>query len=477
MFGAIAKIFKRKPDPAPVSNRSTKPAAQPAVSQPSTPASRNETRPAPPVKGSPRAVAGTFGNATAPAPATGPVPGGGNAIAIPYASIIRCVPQDLWGKLAPAGAGAAEFTIARDQVLEQLPQGAVKISFAELRRHGPAGLFANNASQENRLIDLPLSDILGQLHPNSFARRADQAKIEVSEEVPDLFGVRGERIAPVRVMDKQEAAASTAATRQNIPPQRNVVPVEAKSFQTPPASSRPSGSAAPGIAPLPSSPRGGPSTTSGKPTSFQSAPPTPKPAPAPPVTPLSKPAAKPAAPAARALPKAAPAKPGAAPSNPPAPASDAFLVPIDAVATDWPEEIRQELARMKTPGARLAIPSADICEGLKRGIVQFSWRSLRLWIQPQPLAAGASPFDDVVVELPLDTITPLFLDHIRSSPAQRQVADYETITEFFRRKEVVATPATTPLGSAPTASTAASPTAPPAAGGTLDLPLSQLSAG
>ena len=78
----------------------------------------------------------------------------GEVIGIPYASIIRCVPKDLWGKLAPAGAGAAEFVLSRSQVLEQLPQGAVKVSFAELRRHGPAGLFANNASQESRLIDI-----------------------------------------------------------------------------------------------------------------------------------------------------------------------------------------------------------------------------------------------------------------------------------------------------------------------------------
>ena len=451
------------------------------MSRPPAAVPKTEARPAAAAKS---AAASRVEPKLVPSPSPAPAPSGPNSdtISIPYASIIRCVPQELWGKLAPAGAGAAEFVLSREQVLEQLPQGTVKVSFSELRQHGPAGLFANNASQESRLVDMPLSDILGQLPPDSFARRSNQMRFEVSEEVPDLFGVRGERLGPVRVLDKQEAAASAAATRQNIPPARNVVPVAPQSFQTPPVSPpRPASMPAPAATP-PAGQRHAPPPSSAPIKPSQALPAqSPSPARTAPAAavPLSNP--PPAKPLPKALPKATPAKSPAAPA--PVLGQDAFPIPIDVVAATWPEEIRQELARMKTPGARIIVPAVEVCEGLKRRLVQFPWRTLRHWIQPQPASMGASPFDDVVLELPLNTITPLFLDHIRSTPAQDHVADYDTITEFFRRKEQAPPPGSIPR--APAVSNPAATATPPVpahsfspapATGTLDLPIAQLSA-
>jgi len=145
---------------------------------------------------------------------------------------------------------------------------------------------------------------------------------------------------------------------------------------------------------------------------------------------------------------------------------------------------------VKAPDLRLAIPAAEICEGLKRRNVQFPWRMLRLWLQPQPAAGGASPHDDVVLVLPLDTITPLFLDHIRASPTHRKAADPHTVTEFFRRAETVPSPSVpapvTPISppapqrAAAPAVPASAPRAPAAAAagteGSLDVPLEQFSA-
>ena len=197
----------------------------------------------------------------------------------------------------------------------------------------------------------------------------------------------------------------------------------------------------------------------------------------------------PSAAAAKPLPKVAPAKPAAPiralPSAAPGRSRpDIFQIPVDAVAQGWPEEIRQELARVKAPDLRLAIPAAEICEGLKRRTVQFPWRTLRLWLQPQPAAGGASPHDDIVLVLPLDTITPLFLDHIRSGPMQRKAADPNTVTEFFRRAETVPSPVVVPPASpvAPPApavlppASAASPSASPPEG-SLEIPLAQFNSG
>src|SRR5207247_1148626 len=86
--------------------------------------------------------------------------------------IIRLIPQELWGKLAPAGLAGCSYIVSRQSVLEQLPHGSVKVSFGELRRAAPAGSFVNTPAEDSRLIDLPLSEILAQLHPDSSAPHA-----------------------------------------------------------------------------------------------------------------------------------------------------------------------------------------------------------------------------------------------------------------------------------------------------------------
>ena len=73
------------------------------------------------------------------------------------------MPKELWGRLAPAGVAGASFPVFTQQVLDQLPQGSVKVSFGELRRNAPAGVFTNSAAQDGRVIDLPLSEVLAQI--------------------------------------------------------------------------------------------------------------------------------------------------------------------------------------------------------------------------------------------------------------------------------------------------------------------------
>lgn len=507
MFGAIAKLF-RKPEPE------TNPTGRPAAASSPKPAPKPQPAPARPVsKAETPAVSSLAKGPAAPAAPPRPAvvkPAGASAdeVSIPYASILRCVPQELWGKLAPAGAGANCFNLPRQQVLEQLPQGAVKVAFGLLRRHAPTGLFTNNATQDSQLMDLPLADILAQLNPETFSRRSDQVVVQVSEEVPDIFGVRGERLAPLRVMSKEEVAATRqpapaapATPAPAAPAPRAITPTAPPSVQQPPAAARPSPAPAP-IA-MPQAPRPG-TAPAPAPAPIKPSIPLPTAAPAsaaaakPAAAPLPKPPAAPtpAGTAAKPLPKVA--APAPAPAAPPAPArtgtgplpAGTFLIGLHDVAERWPEEIRKALAQLKVPDCRLALPAVDICEGLKRRMVQFPWKTIRGWIHPAPAVPFApSQFDDVVLELPLDKLTPLFLEHIRSSPAHRKVADAETITDFFRRAEQQATasrPAVVPLPAppAPAAAPAPAPTAAPApaapAGpvsldGAIEVPLTQVS--
>ncbi len=438
MFGAFSKLFK-KTEPAPAPARSNGPQPLPRTS---ASLSKDETGATTAV---PRALAAQVA--------------GAESLVVPYSAIIKLIPQELWGKLAPAGVAGYNYNIARKSVLEQLPHGAVKVSFGELRRNAPSGVFINTAAEDARLVDLPLSEILAQLHPDSLSRRPDQARVEVSSEVPDLFGARGERLAPLRVMEKKEVA-TTSFTRQKVAtpaPQKISMPpapVQPPANIPPPPMMNPVAQAAPPATPAPTIRMQPVAPSSAAPASTVR--PAPIPFSIPKTTNISAPTA---APAVRPLPK--PAAPAPAAVTPPAPTPQMpqpvaplgqpaatqpqiptgspgnawFCIALGAVAESWPDGVRQELAQLKIPDAQVVLPSVDICEGLKRGRIQYSWRTLRSWIQPTPIYATGSPHDDLMLELPLRTLTPLFLEYIRANPVNRQGADAENITEFFRKAE------------------------------------------
>jgi predicted regulator of Ras-like GTPase activity (Roadblock/LC7/MglB family) len=425
MFGAFSKLFKK-----------SEPASTPALPADLQLQSRCHA---------PLPKDGTAAKASVPK-ALSARPAGADGLTIPYSAIIKLIPQELWGKLASAGVAGYNYTIARASVLEQLPHGSVKVSFGELRRGAPAGVFINTPAEDSRLVDLPLSEILAQLHPDTFARRPDQARIQVSDEVPDLFGAKGERLAPLRVMEKKEVSNTTSFARQNVAAPS--APKAATTFMAPPSN----------ITPLPTSAAAHAALAAGNSVSTQQAaqlikmPAMPLSTTAPaaaaaaarPVAsvPFSipKPQTPPSSQAVRPLPKAAPLSKPAAPAipmlTPPGTFGAAsFFIALDALAENWPDGVRQELAQLKIPDAKVALPPVEICDSLKRGRIQYPWRTLRSWIQPTPIYATPSPHDDVMLELPLRTLTPLFLDFIRANPVNRQAADAENITEFFRKAE------------------------------------------
>jgi predicted regulator of Ras-like GTPase activity (Roadblock/LC7/MglB family) len=362
-----------------------------------------------------------------------------DCVTIPYSAIIKLIPQELWGKLAPAGVAGYNHTISRKSVLEQIPGGSVKANFGELRRGAPPGVFINTPAEDTRLVDLPLSEILAQMHPETFARRPDQSRVAVSDEVPDLFGAKGERLAPMRVVGKKEVSTtafarqnvSTPGTRAPFPPAAAPAPLPMTPF---PAAAAPAAPAAAPNAPIrmpmppppPANQRPAQVPSPSIPNLF-----------AIPKMPSAAPAPAPMAPPVRpvAMPRPVAATPAAVPASTAAYEGGYFYIGLGEIAESWPEGVRQELAALKMPDARVALPPVEICEGLKRGRIQYPWRTIRSWIQPTPIYATPSPHDELVLELPLRSLTPLFLEFIRSNPVNRHTADAENITDFFRKAE------------------------------------------
>src|SRR5438094_732808 len=137
-----------------------------------------------------------------PEPAVAAAPG--DLAILPFGSVLKHVPQDWHGRIGPTAVAGLSFSVSKKQILEQLPRGAVKIAFGELRQVAPAGVFVNTAAHDHELIDLPFGEILGQLQAEVFVRRANQRRFEVPDDIADLFGHKGEPLAQIRVMAKHE---------------------------------------------------------------------------------------------------------------------------------------------------------------------------------------------------------------------------------------------------------------------------------
>ena len=110
-----------------------------------------------------------------------------------------------------------------------------------------------------------------------------------------------------------------------------------------------------------------------------------------------------------------------------------FLVELAELATGWPEAVREEIAQIPIPHVCVELPAASVCEGLKCGQVRFNWGELRAWVVGAPPVATPSVNSSTDLDLPLNILTPLFLDYIRATQLNRKVASAEHITEFFRR--------------------------------------------
>jgi predicted regulator of Ras-like GTPase activity (Roadblock/LC7/MglB family) len=102
-----------------------------------------------------------------------------------------------------------------------------------------------------------------------------------------------------------------------------------------------------------------------------------------------------------------------------------------SLAEGWPEEVCNEIVQMELVGAKVALPLETIEQGLKQGRISSNWKTVRSWIKPAPLAA-VSAQDDVVLDLPLKVVTPIFLAKQREAgKSQDKVAIDETIPNLF----------------------------------------------
>ena len=423
MFGLFKKLFSKPATPPP-----------PAAAMPKKP----------PISTSPAAARKPMAStlltpASAPAPARAPAPPPMPAprlingmIELPLNGILTSLPTDLAAQVL--SQPGVMFSLSTGVAVEQLRSGAVRIPFSQLRQGSPPGTFAPNGTHDDSLIDLPLAPILAALGPAGLARRPNQKRTIVPDDVTGVFGAKNRQFnhtaqkapapaAPndeakresrpalvVEMNQRRDAAANTPIPMPVLPkPATPIVPLAAAPKMSVPASAPISLTTPKASSPLP----------------FSSVRPSPPPSAAPP------------------------------PSSAPAASGGTVVVNIEAVSGAWPEPVRNEIQKSDLGIAAISIPVNRLEPGMKTGRVVFTWAELRGWLNsPVP----PSPNGESKVELPLRIIAPLFLAK-QGAPTQRKVVNSgENLPDLFAG---LIRPAA--LTSTPAPAVAPPPPAPPAA--------------
>jgi predicted regulator of Ras-like GTPase activity (Roadblock/LC7/MglB family) len=420
MFESLKKLFSKSASP---------PAAAPPVNE--------ERIPAPAPAAAPRTATSTAATITAK---PGVIPKQtGDMIVLPLNEILSRLPGTLASLVSSPQPGGT-FSFPSSIATEQLRNGAVRVPFAQLRRSSPPGTFADNATHDQTLVDLPLPLVLAALGPAGLARRTDQKRMEVPDEVKGVFAAKGQI----------GSATATSAPAASPPAAKPVTAPPAAAAPAPPKPVTPAPAPAPipptPIAPKPSAPVTpispiAPSVTAPKPTtSIASSSTTPKPA-----SPL---------PFATTRPEPPPA------STAPAPAlTDATVIAttVEAVSGAWPEPVRNEVQQFKLGSATISIPVGRLEAGMKSGRVAFTWAELCGWLS---VSVPPSANGDTVVELPLKVMAPLFLAAPRAAKPRKVVSVGENVPDLFAGLSRPAAPPPAPAPSAPTAPSAPAAIAP-----------------
>lgn len=410
MFEKLKQFFK-KPVPAP------------AVSKPASAAPPAPAKPAAPAPDKPAATPAKATAAPAPAaaPAARPV-ASGDGLEIPLKAIMEKMPEALARKVANP---SEVVVIPKKLVTQQLPSGAVRIAFGDLRRMAPAGALLAAGDDEQKLVEIPLSEILPKLSQSDFGRRTDQKVIEIPDDVAGIFGPKGEPVTPPK---------TTVI---------GVAPVETPGQKPAPAPAAPAPKPPPAPTPAPAVAK----------------------APVPPPVPPAPPPAEPAGPlkvstdllqqmaAATSTTAAKPAAPAPAPAAAPVAPAGMVAVPVAAVSGSWPEGIKQEVQALRLSEGSLLVPVEEMGRALKMGKVAFSWKQLLAWTNP----ALSTKHGDQVVELALKVVAPLFLAVSKPAAPQKKIQVDPSIPDMFLGKGAPAAAAVAP---APAPAPAAAPAVP-----------------
>ena len=304
-----------------------------------------------------------------------------NELELPLQPILASLPLDLRAKVVHAPLAGAFVAVSVEKILTQLANGAVKITFGELRAAVPQ-FFVNSGGQfDARPVTLPLNEILTRLNPSLLSRRSAQKQVEVADDIAGPFTDRGQGITFTATPLKETPAAPPAPNQPDSASSTSFAPrwTSPAAKNTKPSNGNGNGNGKNGKAAH---------TNGGHPPSASNLPS----------------AARPAFSAASPHPTAPPA--AFPPASVPEELQPTISAPLAALSENWPDAVKLEIVRSDLSRSLIEVPLNLVEPGLKRGRVIFTWKNLRAFIRPTPPAVSVN--DHLEVELPLKVITPLF---------------------------------------------------------------------
>ncbi|MFM2082575.1 MAG: hypothetical protein RL380_1266 [Verrucomicrobiota bacterium] len=311
-----------------------------------------------------------------------------NSLWLPLALVVGKLPADLRERVRMPNHSQLQLSLPLTLVLPQLARGAVKLSFADLRRLSPDGVFFTQTDKDNFMVELPLPEILARLKPEHLPRRGQQA-MRVADEIVSPFAGRGEGL---NFYKPAVVVASAPAVVEPEPEPAVAAPIKFPAhdrFVNPPS---------PGVR---------------APENFSA--------------PLSASVAMPAFSGFRGdLPPSASATSvmvqAAAP--PPNPSGATLRLALADLSGAWLPAVRSELAHFGLTDSMLAVPLAAVEDGLKKGRMIFTWKQIRAWTESPAATMSSSAHDAELLEFPLKSVAPAFLARQRQPrPAARLAVD------------------------------------------------------
>jgi len=122
---------------------------------------------------------------------------------------------------------------------------------------------------------------------------------------------------------------------------------------------------------------------------------------------------------------AAPA-PAAAPQDGPK-----LPVPLAKIADSLPAEVRREITDVDVNATTMQLLMSQVELGLKTGKVLFTWNDMASSMEPPLPRPPSRSAGDLLVELPLRIMAPIFMAHHRANANQRKADVDETIPDLF----------------------------------------------
>lgn len=351
-------------------------------------------------------------------------------------------PPELAGVIAQAPEPHVMIALPVDGILQQLAHGKVMVTISDLRKVAPPTIFISETTADEHEVEVPLPELLAKLDP-SLLKRKNQRNIEVPDEA-DIF-IRKDAPSPQSASLPVNPAPEPASAPPPVP--MPTLKLAASEPAAAPVAPPPIPAADPAPAPAPTiklslkeeAPAPHPVAPPQTPAPVQPVPPPP-----PPSIPLTLKTEPSPPPVAKPVPTFATSAVPLSPHQ-----GESIELPLDKVAAQWPEAIREELGDLASTG-KILYPVAELEAALKRGKVTASWKQLRSWIIP-PLT-GPSLYLDAMLELPLPVVAPLFMARKGGqapAPQQKATIDESIPAPFVKADAKAEAPAPAPEPAVP----------------------------